>query len=67
MVMQRKQTSSARRRAALADPEGDIVVQARISRVAHKLLVARAEQDTRSIANYIERLLYAHLGIAEEL
>jgi hypothetical protein len=41
------------------------LVQARISEEAFDKLAALADKDTRSMANYVERLLYQHLGIAE--
>jgi phosphoribosyl-ATP pyrophosphohydrolase len=41
------------------------LVQARISDEAYEQLAARADKDTRSIANYVERLVYQHLGIVE--
>jgi hypothetical protein len=46
-VKHRKQSSSAKP----PDPGASVLVQARISQAAHKLLVERAEKDTRSIAN----------------
>jgi len=41
------------------------LVQARISDEAHKQLVALARRDTRTMSNYLERLVYQHLGITE--
>ncbi len=57
---------STARKAAKPPPEGDRLVQCRIRHRAYDLLVQRATADTRSIANYLERMIYEHLGITDD-
>jgi hypothetical protein len=54
-----------RSRAAKPSTPGKKLVQVRISEAAFDKLTALADKDTRSTANYVERLLYQHLGITE--
>ena len=48
------------------DPDGrQHMVQTRIRSDAYERLVELANKDTRSMANYLARVIYEHLGIVQ--